>query len=131
MGQGLVVMTNATQGSDLYMEMARAVARVYGWEIFQPKEKRLVKLAPALLERYTGKYYLPADPETVATVKRKDDHLFISVPVENWNFSLYPESETVFFMFEKEEPVIFDFDEERVAQGFAYGNFHLERMSTP
>jgi hypothetical protein len=53
------------------------------------------------------------------------------VPVENWNFSLYPESETVFFMFEKEEPVIFDFDEERVAQGFAYGNFHLERMSTP
>ena len=129
-GQGLVVMTNASQGSDLYMEVVRAVARVYGWKIFQPKITRLAKIGLTQLERCIGKFFIPSDPETVATVTRQDDHLFINVPGENWDFPLYPQSETEFFMFEKEEPIIFELDQNQIASAFRYGNFRLERMST-
>jgi CubicO group peptidase (beta-lactamase class C family) len=126
-GQGLVLMTNASLGNDLYMEVARAVAYVYGWELFQPKIKHLVTLEPALLERRTGRFATPSDPETVATVTRQEDHLFIRVPSENWNFPLYPESETEFFIFEKEEPIIFELDQNQIAKAFRYGDFRLER----
>ncbi len=129
-GQGLVIMTNASQGSDLYMEVARAVAHIYDWELFQPKIKRLAKLESAQLERCTGRYTIPFNPDTIATVIRQEDHLFIQVPGENWNFALFPESDTEFFMFEKEEPIIFELDRNQFACAFRYGNFRLERTDT-
>jgi CubicO group peptidase (beta-lactamase class C family) len=129
-GQGLVVMTNASQGSDLCMEVARAVAHVYDWDLFQPKIKRLMKLEPAQLEHCTGRFTIASDPGTVATVTREEDHLFIRIPSDNWTFPLYPESETEFFMFEKEEPVIFELDQNQIARAFRYGNYRLERADT-
>lgn len=44
-GDGVVVMTNAQGGSELRMEVVRAVSRVYGWPHFQPSVRSLTRIA--------------------------------------------------------------------------------------
>jgi CubicO group peptidase (beta-lactamase class C family) len=43
-GQGAAIMTSSDLGADLVIEIARALAREYGWPAFQPVEKAAVAI---------------------------------------------------------------------------------------
>ncbi len=55
-GQGVAVMTNGDNGYTLTMEIARSVAKVYGWPDFKPEEAALVEIPVFALERYAGDF---------------------------------------------------------------------------
>jgi CubicO group peptidase (beta-lactamase class C family) len=93
-GDGVAVMTNSDAGAALYMEVVRAVARVYGWPDFEPETRTVVKVAPDVVEPYVGEYVL--DSDFVITVTRQGGQLFASYPGQP-KARLLAESDTVFF----------------------------------
>ncbi|MBO6506559.1 MAG: beta-lactamase family protein [Kordiimonadaceae bacterium] len=55
-GNGLVVLTNGTNGDDLFLEIRNAAADVYGWNLNQPVSLAPVPSPDAMLASYAGKY---------------------------------------------------------------------------
>jgi len=55
-GQGIAVMTNGDNGMGLFMEIVRAVAKVYGWPDRFVEEAPLVGVSLAALQSCVGKY---------------------------------------------------------------------------
>src|SRR5947209_6022091 len=47
-GQGAVIMTNGDRGSGVFHEILRAIAREYGWPDYQPTEKTVAQINPAM-----------------------------------------------------------------------------------
>jgi CubicO group peptidase (beta-lactamase class C family) len=78
-GQGVAIMTNGDGGSALIPEVLRAVAKTYGWNAYQPEERSVVRVDPAVLERYVGRYQIPG--LTTLTVSVKDGGLALLVPI--------------------------------------------------
>ena len=93
-GDGVAVMTNSDAGAALYMEVVRAVARVYDWPDFAPETRTVVQVAPDVLQRYAGEYVL--DEDFVITVTDEDGQLFASYPGQP-RARLLAESDTQFF----------------------------------
>ncbi len=93
-GDGVAVMTNSDAGAALYMEVVRAVARVYGWPDFAPEARTVVQVAPDVLQRYAGDYVL--DQDFVITVTDEDGQLFAAYPGQP-KTRLLAESDTQFF----------------------------------
>jgi hypothetical protein len=79
MGQGIVIMTNGSQGEQLINEILRAVAREYGWPNFRPDEHMLIKIDPASLTSFTGTYVLRnQDGDDKLTVTSQQSHLYLT-----------------------------------------------------
>ena len=93
-GDGVAVMTNSDAGAALYMEVVRAVARVYGWPDFKPETRTVVEVAPDVVDAYVGEYVL--DSDFVIAVTRESGQLFASYPGQP-KARLLAESETQFF----------------------------------
>ena len=55
-GQGIAVMTNGDNGYALFMEIIRAVAKVYGWPDDGVSTARLVDVPLSILQSYVGNY---------------------------------------------------------------------------
>ena len=54
MGPGFAVMTNSDGGKPLIQELLRAVAKEYSWPDFQPLERAVAKIDPAILGATPG-----------------------------------------------------------------------------
>jgi CubicO group peptidase (beta-lactamase class C family) len=93
-GDGVAIMTNSDAGAALYMEVVRAVARVYDWPDFRPEARKVVQVAPQVIEPYVGDYVL--DRDFVITITRDGGQLFASYPGQP-KARLLAESETQFF----------------------------------
>ncbi|HEU6451856.1 MAG TPA: serine hydrolase [Gemmatimonadaceae bacterium] len=93
-GDGVAIMTNSDAGAALYMEVVRAVARVYDWPDFRPETRTVVQAAPGVIEPYAGDYVL--DKDFVITITRDGGQLFASYPGQP-KTRLLAESETQFF----------------------------------
>lgn len=93
-GDGVAIMTNSDAGATLYMEVVRAVARVYDWPDFAPETRTVVQVAPSVIEEYVGEYAL--DGNFVISITRDGDQLFASYPGQP-KARLLAESETQFF----------------------------------
>ena len=78
-GQGVAIMTNGDAGSGLISEILRSVAKSYGWKGFQPEERSIVQVDPAVLASYVGAYEIPGLTKLIVTVK--DGGLYVTVPV--------------------------------------------------
>jgi CubicO group peptidase (beta-lactamase class C family) len=78
-GQGVAILTNGDGGTQLIQEILRAVSKSYGWKAFQPEERRVVQVDPAVLARYVGHYRIPGLTEL--TVAVKDGALSVTVPI--------------------------------------------------
>jgi CubicO group peptidase (beta-lactamase class C family) len=95
LGMGAAVMTNGDAGSDLGMEILRAISAEYGWGDLLPKEKVLASIPAEIYDRCAGRYRLDTGPEL--DLSRDADGLVMRVtglPVSR----VYPESETAFFV---------------------------------
>lgn len=103
-GRGVVVMTNGENGAELGTEILRSVAAEYGWPDFQPREKVIAKLDPAIYDSYVGEYEIA--PGFILFVSREGDKLFsraLPIPtpqsmIDRPKSEMFPESETTFFV---------------------------------
>ncbi|GAA0886508.1 hypothetical protein GCM10009120_51070 [Sphingobacterium siyangense subsp. cladoniae] len=66
------------------------------YEIPKKIHRKVIKLSDEILERYTGKYALEADPTQIFTVLLENNQLYIS-DKHGEKVAVYPESETSFF----------------------------------
>lgn len=76
-GDGAVVMTNGDNGGQLAAELIRTIAFEYKWPDFAPTVRKIVTVAPALLDTYVGAYQLGAN--AVMSVTRDADKLFVQL----------------------------------------------------
>lgn len=96
-GPGLAVMTNSDGGEFLIQELLRAVAKEYSWPDFQPIERTVAKIDPAILRAYAGTYENPNAGKV--TVSMKNNTLYVQAdPLGPEPEELYPESNTDFFI---------------------------------
>lgn len=94
-GQGAVVMTNSENGGQLMLEVLRSIAAEYGWPDYQPRERVITKIDPAIYDAYVGEYEVA--PGLVLTVTKEGDRLFSQSPGQPRS-EMLPESETSFFL---------------------------------
>jgi CubicO group peptidase (beta-lactamase class C family) len=93
-GDGVAVMTNAQGGSRLAGQVESAVAEAYHWPDRRPVVRTLVKVDPAVLARYAGKY--KAD-EGALTFLAEGDQLIVQFG-NGSKLPVFPESQTKFFL---------------------------------
>ncbi|MEO0338049.1 MAG: serine hydrolase domain-containing protein, partial [Bacteroidota bacterium] len=106
-GQGVAIMTNGNRGAGLYNEILRSFSITYGWDIFQPEIKTVIKMPKEELELCIGKYgHLPENKYQV-DVKVQGDFLEITQLWNNIKIPVYSKDQYSFF--EGEEGVSFDF----------------------
>jgi CubicO group peptidase (beta-lactamase class C family) len=93
-GQGVVVMMNANRTRPLAQELIRAIAREYNWPDFQPQERVMAKVAPAVYKKYAGLYEL--DNGAKITMTAEEGRLWAQGPGGDKS-EMLPESETKYF----------------------------------
>jgi CubicO group peptidase (beta-lactamase class C family) len=111
-GQGAVVMTNGDQGSALANEVLRSIAREYGWPDFQPIERAVVKVNPALLTAYAGEYEISGK----VTISVENGQLYLQPPGQPKQ-KLFAASETEFFLQSDNLKIAFVKDAQGVVTG--------------
>ena len=83
-GRAVIVMTSADRGGGLIGEIERAVSKVYGWGMKEPRTVRLETITPDSLQAYTGRYLLdfevPGIGEYWATVSVEGNRLRVDDP---------------------------------------------------
>ena len=110
MGPGLAVMTNSDGGEFLIQEVLRGVAKEYSWPDFQPIERTVAKIDPAILRAYAGTYENPNAGKI--TVSMKNNTLYVQAdPLGPEPEELYPESSTDFFILSNDVTDSFQKDE--------------------
>ncbi len=108
-GQGVVFMTNGDSGLRLIGEIQRVVAQEYDWPDGRVEEHTLTKIAPAVLQAYTGVYLFQGLFKFVIT--RDNGKLYVQYPpFGDKPQELFPESDTSFFM--TAQPVVITFQRE-------------------
>jgi CubicO group peptidase (beta-lactamase class C family) len=108
-GPGLAMMTNSDSGEALMQELLRAVAKEYSWPDFQPIERTVAKIDPAILGAYAGTYE-DANAGKL-TVSLKNGALYIEAPpLSPGAEELYPESTTDFFILSNDVTISFQKD---------------------
>jgi hypothetical protein len=121
-GQGLVWMTNGENGMLLGLEVLRGMADLLGWTDFQPLDKAVAQIDPAVLEEYQGNYQYADYPEFGAIVTKEDGLLFLQETPIGLRYELYPESETTFFALERFEAITFVRDADGGVEAVMIGN---------
>jgi len=110
MGPGLAVMTNSDGGEFLIQELLRGVAKEYSWPDFQPIERTVAKIDPAILGAYAGTYESPNAGKI--TVSVRNGALYVEAPPLGPEAEeLYPESSTDFFILSNDLTDSFQKDE--------------------
>jgi len=110
LGPGLAVMTNSDGGEFFIQELLRAVAKEYSWPDFQPIERTVAKIDPAILGAYAGTYESPNAGKI--TVSVRNGALYVEAPPLGPEAEeLYPESSTDFFILSNDVTDSFQKDE--------------------
>jgi CubicO group peptidase (beta-lactamase class C family) len=116
----IVIMTNSSNGEGIYKDLLETLLKdtftPIEWEGFTPyeqlpprpplKEHKVVKLPPAVLDMYVGRY---GEPNLVLTVRREGDHLSVQENDEPRQ-EIFPESQSDFFSKVSDDLVTFQFD---------------------
>jgi CubicO group peptidase (beta-lactamase class C family) len=126
-GQGMVWMANGENGKLLGLEVLRALSKVFGWLGFEPLEKAVAQVDPAVLKEYEGSYQYADYPEFGASVAKEGDLLVIQETPDGLRYELYPESETTFFALERFEAITFVRDADGNVEAVMIGDY--ERLN--
>ena len=71
-GDGIAIMTNSDNGSEIANEIARAVADVYGWNVMQTQMRQVVQMDAQKLRSLAGKYRITVGRDTIPLVMRME-----------------------------------------------------------
>lgn len=103
-GQGAAIMTNSDRGADLIPEIMLAIAHEYAWKDYGPVIRTQVKVDPAILRGYAGRYQLA--PNFIVTVTLEGDQLVIQSTGQP-KVRIFPESPRNFFVKEFDAQISF------------------------
>ena len=103
-GYGAVIMTNSDNGSNLYAEILRGIARIYDWGGMQPDVKKVVEVDAAKLKKLTGKYAV--DSDHLMEITEENGKLFGRV-TSGEKARLFPISDTQFIR--KDQGGVYEF----------------------
>ena len=120
---GMVIMTNSGNGEGIFKGILETVLRdtytPIEWEGYSPYDElpprpplpkhTVVRVDPARLERYAGKYAVPGNVKVVMTIERSGDHLTVQENDEPKQV-LLPESNTQFFSTASDDVYRFELD---------------------
>lgn len=94
-GQGVVIMTNSDNGSQVVGELLNAVAAEYGWQDYKPEDRKNVTVAEDVLKTYAGEYQA-ADNGPRFIITLENDKLFIQ-QAGRAKIELFAENENTFY----------------------------------
>ena len=104
-GQGAVIMTNGDRGSGLFNEILRAIAHEYRWPDYQPTEKTVADVNPAVYQSYVGDYETNG---IRATITIDGDALFaLASPLGPQRVRLFPSADDRFFLLDQNVELMF------------------------
>jgi CubicO group peptidase (beta-lactamase class C family) len=109
-GDGVVVMTNADNGSGLIRMILSALFERFGWQGFEPEEKVVIDLDRKRLQRYVGRYVVDGFGEVELTLADPGDRLLYVLP-DGSGGEMRPQSETEFFDPEDGQQIRFRIDD--------------------
>ena len=93
---GVAIMTNADSAGPILQEIARAVAREYGWAAPKPVERTIGTSDPSAYKDFAGLYAVPIrSPPVMIQIAADADRLYRVV--NDTRFELLPENATTFF----------------------------------
>ncbi len=75
-GYGAVVFTNGQNGANLIREITNGIAEIYDWELYLPKEYKVIPIDDNLQDQYCGRFALGSD--TYFEVKKEQNNLLIN-----------------------------------------------------
>jgi CubicO group peptidase (beta-lactamase class C family) len=108
---GVVVLANAFTAAgvdDIGMHLLNPKAQLLPASTFAPpKERKEIKVDPALFDKYTGRYELA--PNFILTVTREGDHLFTQATGQP-KVEIFPETEKDFFLKVVDAQITFESD---------------------
>ena len=112
-GEGVVVLTSGGGGGLLTDEIVRSVAHVYGWPDFQPVERTMAAVDPAIYNGLVGTY-------DFIKVTREGDKLMAEIPLGSQRQELVPESPTHYFLRGGLTDIVFDLGPSGRATGLEF-----------
>jgi CubicO group peptidase (beta-lactamase class C family) len=108
---GVVLLANAFTPAgvdDIGMHLLNPKVPVLGASTFAPpKERKEIKVDPAIYDKYTGRYELA--PNFILTVTREGDHLFTQATGQP-KVEIFPETEKDFFLKVVDAQITFEND---------------------
>jgi CubicO group peptidase (beta-lactamase class C family) len=114
-GNGVVIMVNS-DNSNIMGEVVNSVAQVYGFKgLNRTKIRKAIVVTDAVLQSYTGEYQLA--PGFTVTITRVGNQL-IGKPTGQDEVTLFPETQTKFFLKVVDAEVEFVKDEKGVITKF-------------
>lgn len=126
--QGAVVMTNGDNGDLLMMEVIRSIAHIFSWPDFQPTEKSVARINPNIYAQFEGEYRDVDFPDWGAVITREDERLLMQTLPDGVRYELHAESETQYFMIEKEQRIAFVMNDDDKVNTVMIDSQKMERV---
>ncbi len=123
---GAVLMSNGDGGGKLYAEVLQALAKIYGWEGFEPEIKTTVSMSSEQLAAFAGQYQLP-DIGTL-TLRPGEGELVATSTFFAGETRLLPEAPTRFFDRGNRESFAFELSEGRAIAVTVAGRLRAARV---
>lgn len=113
-GEGVVIMTNSDNGSQIYEEILNSVATVYHWkDYYLPETKKVIEVDTSILDKYAGTYKAG---NLSVSFKRSQNSLLCNVRGDAfWN--VYFTTDSDFFMRESRGDLRFRTDKNNKVTG--------------
>lgn len=105
-GDGAVIMTDGDNGFDVYTELLRSLASVYGWTGFASVERTAIPLDPKAVAPYLGHFKGEHGP--AFTLSLRGDRLFFEH--DGQEQTLRPSPSNIFFMTDGASAIQLRFD---------------------
>jgi len=93
-GYGAAIMTNADEGFRIVPEILRSIAKEYQWADYLLEELEIVKIDPARLDLFTGRFLINFDD--IAAVLMEKGQIFIERTYEEGKAEIFPIAENEF-----------------------------------
>lgn len=132
-GDALIVMTSADRGGPLISEITRAISKLYGWNISNPREIEVITLSEEELKEFAGKYkyseQVPGIGDYFVEVKVENNGLLVFDPNNNETDHLKPVEKTKFIDIIGGNPVEFKKNFGGKITGFSWNErFHYSKV---
>jgi CubicO group peptidase (beta-lactamase class C family) len=126
-GHGIALMTNGENGKLLALEVLRGLAGLFHWPDFQPKEKAVAQVDPAIYVQFEGQYQNANFPDYGVVIVKQGHHLFIEGGPDGLRCELYPISKTAFYALDWQEAITFVRDADGNVKAVRVGDY--ERLN--
>ncbi len=128
-GHGVIVMTNADNGTSLMGEVIRAVSDYYGWDMAKPEIIKTIDLSEEALRSFTGNFKMneqvPGVGDYLVEINTKDRKLIVTDKITGEVLTFYPVSDHEFREINDGDYLAFKKDDQGTMVEFTYNNRYV------